>query len=198
MSRKNKEIPKPKVRSNGLPQSSAADFSGKNVQSIRPVKRQAQRRILMIDEATGETLGVMIEGHDKPPKEGDWLKLYRSACTQLAWCEDLGPESRVLLYLLGTVQWGNFVAATWAEISAATNVERKTAGRVLKILQDRKVLQTDKCKGVRGYRFNPNSVYCGTRQAQGAVIQRWNAMLTKLREDKAREQSAKIRSEAGG
>ncbi len=162
------------------------DFSARRAQEsvhrVVPIRKRASREvILLVDPETGEELGWVFEGEDKPPNPKAWARLYKDSCKGIAFDKDFDAVTRIHHYLMYRLQYGNFVKETRKSIARKLGIHRNTVGRVVNLLLKKGLLQEEVSEGIRGYRVSPAFVFQGSHKDREARLALWNEKLVRKR-----------------
>ena len=101
----------------------------------------------IIDTTTGENLGgkgnrgtfIFVPARQKLKES--WFMFFQSACEQLALDKDLSGETfRVLMHLLSTLDFENYILIQQSEIAEKLEMKRPNVSRAIKQLLERGIL----------------------------------------------------------
>lgn len=120
------------------------------------------RDLITIDRQTGEILEGMpvwigakpisIYGHR-------WFQMSQDPLLQIALDKELaGRPTRVLIYLLGHLDFENYIQVPQAEISEALELNKADVSRVISLLEDKGILIRGPKVG-RSFAFRLNPAY---------------------------------------
>lgn len=120
------------------------------------------RRVGSVDLETGEVLdGVFIHFNPKRNPYGNgWVMNSQEALTELAKDKDLKGETfRVLLYLLGRLDFENWLLVQGSEICEALDMKRQNVSKSIVLLEEKGILIRNEKKIGRSYAFRLNPYY---------------------------------------
>lgn len=119
----------------------------------------------IIDTTSGEVLGgqgnrgTFIFVPARPKLKESWFMFFQSACEQLALDKDLSGETfRVLMHLLSTLDFENYILIQQSEIAEKLGMKRSNVSRAIKQLLERGILVKGGKIG-RTYSYKLNSAY---------------------------------------
>lgn len=117
----------------------------------------AKKPIGFIHPDTGEIQqGYIVWAEDRPNRlVGGFFVGFQEAFKALACDNDLTPQAqRVLLYLLGELDFDNFIHIKQKEIGQALNISPSNLSRAMAILKRKGIILIAPYKGVRCYKLN--------------------------------------------
>ena len=120
----------------------------------------ASRNLGTIDLDTGELLeGTPVWVGRKPKIHDRWFMAFQDAFLELARDKDLtGETTRVLHYLMGRLDFENFIQVAQQEIATELDMRKQHVSRSVKILVEKQVLIRGPKIG-RSYSFRLNPHY---------------------------------------
>lgn len=128
----------------------------KNIQNAKKI-----RKVANIDTETGEILdGVFVHfSRKRNPYGNGWVMNSQEALTELAKDKDLKWEThRVLLYLLGRLDFENWILVRTQEIVNALEIKQPNVSRAITLLEKKGILVRGEKLG-RSYAFRLNPHY---------------------------------------
>lgn len=117
----------------------------------------ARKSIDLLDPQTGEVQrGYVFWAEDRPNKlVGGFFVGFQEAFKALASDNDLTPQAqRVFIYLLGVLDFDNFIHIKQKEIGEALNISPGNLSRAMAILKRKEIIIIAPYKGVRCYKLN--------------------------------------------
>lgn len=120
-----------------------------------------KNKLVVLNPLTGEQLDLKIStsGQHRPTIYGDrWLQMSQDASIQLAKDRDLWGRNRAILdYLLGVLNFENFIQVPHKIIAEELNLARPSVTKGINLLVKKDILikHTDSSRTV-SYRLNPN------------------------------------------
>jgi len=110
-----------------------------------------------VNPDTGEVQqGTIFWSVDKPNRlTRGFAMIFQEAFIALACDNDLTPQTqRVLLYLLGKLDFDNFIHITQREIGEALKINPSNMSRAFAILKNKRIILLAPYKGVNCYKLN--------------------------------------------
>lgn len=122
-----------------------------------------KKYIMVMNENTGEIKGCF------PLKNKNlgvgWIALYQEAITQVAKEKLTGEQSSVFLYLLGRVDFDNYLTVNQTQIAEELGIHRVNVTKAIKELRQRDILIEGPRFGLnKTYRLNPYIAHKGTNR----------------------------------
>lgn len=117
----------------------------------------ARKPIGFIHPDTGEIQqGYVFWAEDRPNKlVGGFFVGFQEAFKALARDNDLTPQAqRVFIYLLGVLDFDNFIHIKQKEIGEALNISPGNLSRAMAILKRKEIIIIAPYKGIRCYKLN--------------------------------------------
>lgn len=117
------------------------------------------RKIEQVDLATGEIMqGCMVWVPQRPKVQEDFFMIFQNALIDLAKDRELTLEPKnVLLFLLGKLDFENFIHVSQQAIAGELGMNSSHVSRAMKILTDKQIVLTGPKHGrLKCYRLNPN------------------------------------------
>ena len=137
-----------------------------------------KKRLGMVDLDTGELVeGVPVWVGGKPKIHSGWFMAFQDSLVALAADPDLkGRHLRVLVYLLGHLDFDNFIQVPQTQIADALGMRKEHVSRSIKLLADKQILfRGPKLARSNSFRLNPNYGWKGKvadfREAQRSHLQ---------------------------
>ena len=122
---------------------------GKMARKTKPVD--------FIDPETGEVQqGTIFWSENRPNRlTGGFAMIFQEAFIALACDNDLTPQAqRVLLYLLGKLDFDNFIHITQKEIGEALKINAPNMSKAMTMLKNKEIILLAPYKGVNCYKLN--------------------------------------------
>lgn len=114
----------------------------------------------MVNESSQESINqyFIIERKIKHPYQG-WVAINQETSQKIATNQELKKNDyRVLLYLLGSVEYENWLTLSQAKIANALEMKRSNVNASLKKLQEQGIIEKH---GRANYRLSPQYGYKG-------------------------------------
>ncbi len=119
----------------------------------------------MVDEKSGEVLdfagreGMFVYVQARPKWREGWFMAIQEAFIALAKDKALsGRPMRVLTYMMGKLNWENYIAVTQAEIADELGLHKQDVNGAISLLVERGILQRGPKLG-RSWSYRLNSAY---------------------------------------
>ena len=137
----------------------------------------------MVDEDSGETIG-MFPLKQKTLGKG-WLALYQSSAEWLATLHLSGEQYRVLLCILGRLDFDNYLWISNKEIADVLNMRPGQVSRAMGRLKELGIVVANSGTGkyFKSYRLNPDLVHKGANRHQ--TLAEFKALMATNAVDKA-------------
>lgn len=103
-------------------------------------------------------------------------------------------ELRVFIYLLGNVDFENFLEVSQSKIAKELETDRSYVNKAIKVLKEKEFIEIIKNSGKNYYRINPYLAWKGQLETWQKTIDFYDY---KKKEEKAQEKSLKIAEEMG-
>ncbi len=118
-----------------------------------------------VDTSTGEVLnlrerpGMFVYVPDKPRWGEGWFMAIQEAFVALAKDKSLsGRPMRVLTYMMGRLDWDNYITLSQVEIAGELDLHRQHVHAAIKLLVERGIIQEGPKNG-RSHSYRLNSTY---------------------------------------
>ena len=128
---------------------------------IKPVYNKFGKLKGYIDKYTSEEYGfpVIISSKRNPYAKG-WFMANQEAIVYLAQDREIKGETyKVLLLLLGNLEFENWIKISITEIANQINIDRSNASKAIKILEQKEIIERGKKIG-RFYEFRLSPYLC--------------------------------------
>src|SRR6476660_6522039 len=102
-----------------------------------------QRNVRQVDVETGEVLeaGVMVYVQQRPKIREGWMMTFQDGLVRLAQDRSItGEQWRVLAYLMGRLDFENFIYVPQAEVARALAMQPSHVSRAIAALTSKRVL----------------------------------------------------------
>ena len=119
------------------------------------------RQVVSVDKETGEVLdGIFVHfGLKRNPYSKGWVMNSQEALTELAKDKELKGETyRVLLYLLGQLDFENWILIQASQICKELDMQRQHVSRAIILLEKKGIIVRGEKLG-RSYAFHLNPHY---------------------------------------
>lgn len=116
----------------------------------------ARKPVGFIHPDTGEVEQclMLVRGRQRITA-GKFLMMFQDALVMLATDNDLTPQAqRVFIYLLGKLDFDNWIHIKQKEIGEALNISAGNLSRAMSILKRKEIILVAPYQGVRCYRLN--------------------------------------------
>lgn len=115
----------------------------------------SQRKIDLVDPKTGETHQGVLVWVPERPKIGGFFMGFQDAFKMLARDTELTPQAqRVLLYLLGELDFENYIHIKQKDLGDALDIGKSNISRAITLLKRKEILLEAPYKGVKCYKLN--------------------------------------------
>jgi hypothetical protein len=135
------------------------------------------KEFITIDKDTGQAMdGVMVwVGKKKPSIYGNrWLQMSQDPLLEIAKDKELaGRPTRVLIYLLGRLDFENFIQVSQSEIAKELDLHRSDVSSCISLLYDKGILIKGPKVG-RSYCFRLNPAYGWKGKSDKAKELQWD------------------------
>ncbi len=144
-----------------------------------------KKYITWVDPETGE-----IKGHFPCKSRGlgtGWVGLYQEASINLAKANLPNEQNRVIFYLLGKLDFENYLRISQKQMSQDLNMKQPHISRALKALEERYIIVEGPRAGLnKTYRLNPYIAHKGQNKL-GTIEETAFSKLTLVHSNKDRE-----------
>ena len=128
------------------------------------------RILTVVDRATGE-VEAQIKLQDKKLGTG-WCAMFQDPSCWIAEQRLTGEQYSVLLYILGKMDYDNYIRVPRKNIAEALNMQPVHVSRAMKVLKDMEIIVEEEREGLnKTYRFNPNVAHKGSYNYRDNVIE---------------------------
>lgn len=127
-----------------------------------------KRYIMITDEETGKIKGCFPL--KKKNLGNGWIAVYQEVITQVAKEKLTGEQSSVFLYLLGKVDFENFLTINQGEVAKDLEMQQSHVSRAIKKLKELNIIVEGPRAGLnKTYRLNPYIAHKGTNRDKTIV-----------------------------
>ena len=127
-----------------------------------------KRYIMVTDEETGKIKGCFPL--KKKNLGNGWIALYQEVITQVAKEKLTGEQSSVFLYLLGKVDFENYLTINQIEMAEELGIHRVNVTKAIKKLKELNIIVEGPRAGLnKTYRLNPYVAHKGTNRKKTII-----------------------------
>lgn len=128
------------------------------------------------DAETGEILGYYMPKRKKDIGKG-WVIVFQDYWQSIALAGLTGEQHNVLCYLMGQLDFDNYLRVTQKRVGEALDMKRENVSRAIRKLIDICILlEGPKVGTAKTYRLNPHFATKGTRNYKTNVVE-WDKMM---------------------